>query len=60
VIGIDNPKYDEFFPVWNKQPIVDPTNPCNNGTTKNYEPDLAQTGRQLQEWNQEAGLGFSP
>jgi hypothetical protein len=54
VMGIDNPKYDEFFPVWNKQPIVDPTNPCNSGTAKNYEADLAQTGKQLQEWSQEA------
>lgn len=54
LIGIDNPKYDEFFPVWNKQPIVDPTNPANNGTIKNYVPALAQTGKQLQEWDQEA------
>ena len=54
LIGIDNPKYDEFFPVWNKAPIVDPTNPCNSGTIKNYVPALAETGKQLQEWNQTA------
>ena len=60
LIGIDNPKYDEFFPTWNKQPIVDPNNPCNGGTIKNYVPGLAETGKQLQEWNQEAiGLYYT-
>jgi hypothetical protein len=60
VIGIDNPMYDEFFPVWNKQPIVDPTNPCNGGTVKNYVANLAETGKQLQEWSQEAiGLYYT-
>jgi len=60
VIGIDNPKYDEFFPLWNKQPIVDPTNPCNGGTIKNYVPALAQKSKQLQEWDQEAiGLYYT-
>jgi hypothetical protein len=60
LIGIDNPKYDQFFPVWNRQPIVDPTNPCNSGTIKNYVATLAKTGKQLQEWDQEAiGLYYT-
>ena len=60
VIGIDNTQYDEFFHTWNKQPIVDPTNPSNNGTIKNYVPAEAQKGKQLQEWNQEAiGLYYT-
>jgi hypothetical protein len=54
VIGIDNPKYDEFFPVWNKAPVVDASNPSNSGTIKNYVASLAQTGKQLQEWDQTA------
>jgi len=54
LIGIYNPKYDEFFPVWNKAPIVDPTNPANAGPVKNYNPALVETGKQLQEWDQAA------
>ena len=54
LIGIDNPKYDEFFPVWNKFPIADASNPSNAGTIKNYEASKAQTGKQLQEWDQTA------
>jgi len=60
LIGVANPKYDEFFPVWNKQPIVDATNPCNNGTIKNAVLSNAQKGKQLQEWDQEAiGLYYT-
>jgi len=54
LIGIDNPKYDEFFPTWNKAPIVDASNSSNSGTMKNCVASLAQTGKQLQEWDQTA------
>jgi hypothetical protein len=54
LIGIYNPKYDGFLPVWNRTPITDPLNPCNSGTIKNSVPVLAETGKQLQEWSQTA------
>ena len=53
-IGIYNPKYDEFFPVWNKAPIADSLNPSNSGTMKNYVASLAEPGKQLQEWDESA------
>ncbi len=54
LIGVYNPKYDEFFPVVNATPIVDLTNPANSGTVKYAIPSQAQVGRQLQEWDQTA------
>jgi len=54
LIGIDNPKYDEFFPVWNKLSITDSANPYNVGPVKSYIPALAENGKQLQEWDQTA------
>ncbi|HXM63196.1 MAG TPA: hypothetical protein VN950_20215 [Terriglobales bacterium] len=54
LIGIDNPKYDEFFPVWNKLPMTDASNPYNVGSVKGFIPALAENGKQLQEWDQTA------
>jgi hypothetical protein len=54
LIGIDNPKYDEFFPLWNKLPVADASNPSNGGTIKNFVPGQTQNGKQMQEWDQTA------
>lgn len=53
-IGIYDPRYDEFFPTLNPTPIVDPTNPANNGTIKGVVLSEAEVGKQLQEWDQTA------
>ena len=55
LIGIYDPKYD-FFAVANRQPIVDASNPSNQGSIKGAVASLAQSGRQLNEWD-EAALG---
>jgi hypothetical protein len=53
LIGIYDPKYD-LFPVANAFPITNPANPSNTGSVKGAVASLAQTGKQLNEWDETA------
>jgi hypothetical protein len=56
LLGILNPKYDEFFPVIAPLAAFNRSNPAASGAVSGANPALTQSGKQLQEWD-EAALG---